>query len=85
MNENISQKSERHPGVYYRAKAGSEQVFISYEEWAQGQDALSWDTKGLGGSLYYSCLSGTWCLIMLRDITEKAERKTACAPSHLCC
>lgn len=49
MNENISQKSERHPGVYSRAKAGSEQVSVSYEEWARGQGALSWDTKGLGG------------------------------------
>lgn len=49
MNENISQKSERHPAVYYRAKAGSEQVSISYEEWARGQGALSWDTEELGG------------------------------------
>lgn len=58
MNENISQKSKRHPGVYYRAKAGSEQVFISYEEWAQGQDALSWDTKGLGGHFTIAAFRG---------------------------
>lgn len=53
-NKNISNKEERHPGVYYR-KGGSEHIFISYEEyvWWQGSPlkcALSWDTKELGGA-----------------------------------
>lgn len=76
INKNISNKTERHPGVYYRG-VGSEHIFVSYEEYAGGQggllkSALSWDTKGLGGALLnHSRFPRTLGLIKHHNVTQK--------------